>query len=102
MPAGTSLHAELIVDGAPRKLAPEAEENLLHLCQKALTNALRHASANRFTARFGFARRFVRLKLHDDGCGFDVAANHEGFGRTGVRERLESLDGRFSIESTAG
>ena len=50
-------HAEQknwIVDGESRRLAFEVEENLLHIGQEALVNALRHAHASEFTARLVF------------------------------------------------
>src|SRR2546426_3787626 len=45
MTAGTTLPAEFNVQGQPRSLPPEWEENILRICQEVLTNALRHAHA---------------------------------------------------------
>jgi signal transduction histidine kinase len=102
MTAGTSLQAELTVDGTPRKLPAEVEQNLLRIGQEALTNALRHARASHFTAKLTFRPEAVLLSLKDDGCGFDVASRHEGFGLTGMKERVESMAGRLQIESAPG
>ena len=102
MTAGTSLQAELKVDGTPRKLPAEVEQNLLRIGQEALTNVLRHAGARHFTAKLTFRPEAVLLDLKDDGCGFDLGRRREGFGVTGMKERVESLAGRMQIESAPG
>ena len=102
MTAGTSLQAELTVDGAPRKRPAEIEQNLLRIWQEGLTNALRHAHATHFTAKLTFRSEAVLLDLKDDGCGFDVTSRNEGFGLTGMKERVEAMAGRLQIESTPG
>ena len=102
MTAGTSLQAELTVDGTPRKLPAEIEQNLLRIGQEGLTNALRHAGARHFTAKLTFRPEAVLLSLKDDGCGFDVTSHHEGYGLTGMKERVETMAGRLRIESAPG
>jgi signal transduction histidine kinase len=102
MTAGTALQGELLVDGTPRKLPDEVEQNLLRIGQEALTNALRHARASRFTATLTFRSETVLLDLKDDGRGFDVASRNEGFGLTGMKERVESMAGRLQIASAPG
>ncbi len=38
----------------------------------------------------------------DDGTGFDVAAAPDGFGLTGMTERVALVDGSLEIESAPG
>jgi signal transduction histidine kinase len=40
--------------------------------------------------------------VRDNGCGFDPAESHEGFGLQGIRERTESMGGKFTIVSAKG
>ncbi len=43
------------------------------------------------------------LEISDDGIGFDPSLRAaDGFGLPGMRERVERLGGRFSIESSPG
>jgi signal transduction histidine kinase len=43
------------------------------------------------------------LEIADDGVGFEPALRAgDGFGLPGMRERVERLGGRFSIESSPG
>jgi len=102
MTAGTTLPAEFNVQGQPRSLPPEWEENILRICQEVLTNALRHAHASQFKAQLLFVPSAVRLDLCDNGCGFDPAGKHDGFGLMGMRERVEGMGGKITIHSATG
>jgi signal transduction histidine kinase len=102
MTTGTTMEAKLSLHGEPRKLPPELETNLLRIGQEVLTNALRHAHASQFDVLLVFESREIRLKLRDNGHGFDPAKSHEGFGLQGMRERAEDVGGQFSIESSEG
>ena len=85
--------------GQPRPLSAEWEENLLHIGQEVLTNALRHAHATQFHAGLVFGPDELRLELRDNGRGFDPGIKHDGFGLTGIKERIESMGGRVTIQS---
>ena len=102
MTAGTTLLAEFNVQGQPRSLPPEWEENILRICQEVLTNALRHAHASQFKGQLLFVPSAVRLDLCDNGCGFDPAGKHDGFGLMGMRERVEGMGGKITIQSATG
>lgn len=102
MTGGTKLQAEFVFSGFMRRLAPEYEENLLHIGQEALTNTLRHARASEFKAELFFVEKEVGLLLRDNGCGFEPAERSEGFGLKGMRERVENMGGRFSVNSAKG
>jgi PAS domain S-box-containing protein len=99
MTSGTAVEAKLTVDGEPRELPAEWENNLLRIGQEVLTNALRHAHPTEFQVRLLFAADEITLHLHDNGCGFDPMEGHEGFGLQGIRERTEAMGGKFTIAS---
>lgn len=101
MTAGTALKVDFAVEGTHCELPPEWEENLLRIGQEALTNAIRHAYASEFKMRLLFSNHELRLSLKDNGCGFDPDTGHDGFGLQGMRERVESMGGRFTIESAS-
>jgi len=99
---GTPLQTEFQVRGKMRELPPLAQENLLHIGQEALTNTLKYAHATRFETRLNFNAKEVRLELQDNGNGFKTNGRHEGFGLTGMRERVEQMGGSLTIASTRG
>jgi len=100
MTAGTRLRAEFLLQGEARPLSAELEDELLRIGQEVLTNTLRHADATEFNAVLMFGPRELRLKLCDNGRGFDPGARHDGFGLLGIRERIEGRGGRLTIHST--
>jgi nitrate/nitrite-specific signal transduction histidine kinase len=101
--AGTSLHSDFQLNGEPRKLEPTVEENLLHIGQEALTNALKHAGATRFQARLSFSSNAVRLELRDNGKGFLVdIINGGGFGLIGMKERAQQIGATLAVTSKPG
>ena len=100
--AGTPLQTAFQVEGQARILAPHVEENLLHIGQEALTNALKHAHATRFETRVCFEPDAVRLELRDDGEGFMPDHENGGFGLIGMRERAEQIGGTLAVTSAQG
>jgi signal transduction histidine kinase len=101
--AGTSLRTEFRVNGEPRQLTPSVEENLLHIGQEALTNALKHAHATKFHARLSFNADEVYLELRDNGVGFVVdGMNGGGIGLIGMKERADQIGATLEITSEPG
>jgi PAS domain S-box-containing protein len=102
MTAGTAMLPTYNVQGQPRSLPPEWEDNILRIGQEVLTNALRHAHASEFKTQFVFDPGQIRLELRDNGRGFDPAVKHDGFGLLGMKERVEAMGGHLTIQSANG
>src|SRR6266850_4726147 len=101
--AGTSLHSDFQLKGEPHELQPAVEENLLHIGQEALSNALKHACATKFQAQLSFGSNAVRLELRDNGKGFVVGyANGGGIGLIGMSERAEQIGATLAVTSKPG
>jgi signal transduction histidine kinase len=91
-----SLH--LTIEPGVRVTDPAVAETVLRLAQEALTNAARHAGAERVWLRIDSGEPGLRIDIHDDGqCG---AAIREGNGMAGMRERLAVLDGSLEVGRT--
>jgi PAS domain S-box-containing protein len=102
MTAGTDLDATFAMTGEERVIPARWEENLLHIAQEALTNAIKHAHARNFRASLFFGPEEIELRLADDGRGFDLRTANDGFGLIGMKERVERMGGKFIIRSTPG
>jgi PAS domain S-box-containing protein len=99
---GTTLRVTFETQGKAPILPPAWQENLLHIGQEALTNALKYAHARHFRTRLICNVKEVRLELSDDGDGFQVKDRDDGFGLTGMRERAEEMGGELKIVSSPG
>jgi PAS domain S-box-containing protein len=99
---GTALHATFEAQGKLPDLPQRWQENLLHIGQEALTNALKYAHARNFKTRLIYKAKELRLELRDDGNGFKVKDRHDGVGLSGMRERVEQMGGELEITSSRG
>jgi signal transduction histidine kinase len=82
------------------ELAPLAAD-VVQITREALSNVGRHALAT--TCRVSLQRDAAgaaELVVDDDGIGFDPEAAPEGMGLRNVSQRVESLQGKLTIEST--
>ena len=106
MAANSPCRIVVSTSGSPRKLSAPLENNLLRLAQEALTNALKHARAQRISVDLAYLPAMVRLEVADDGVGFDpndCPSFEEGhFGLLDMRERVEKMGGALTLESEPG
>lgn len=81
---------------------PLLVENVLSMCLKeAVTNVVKHSEATRCTVLIKKNAKEVLLQVQDDGIGFKTDQQNglrESHGLTGMRERLEFVNGRLDIE----
>ena len=80
---------------------------LYRVAQEALVNVLKHAEARNVGVTLRHARGGVCLEVTDDGKAFDVELLSspqwsQRLGLTGMRERVEMVNGVFSIQSNPG
>lgn len=106
MTNGLPVEVMFSLRGTLCSLLEDVESNLLHICQEALTNALRHAEPKHIHIELIFESQQVRLRVQDDGQGFASKSSSKirstsgrGFGLLGMQERAEGLGGQLTITS---
>jgi len=67
--------------------------------REAAHNIARHANATEVKVEVSWQSRRFRLRIEDDGCGFDVAAVTAGNGLANLRHRAEVLGGELQFTS---
>ena len=78
---------------------------LYRIAQEALQNVVKHARATQAEVELRCDDSSVQLRVTDDGCGFDVAAQPGGDASYGLRsmtERAELIGGRLAVISRPG
>lgn len=97
---------ELQVRGAYRPLSPKLEHELLKIAQEAVTNAVRHANAERVDVELAFDGAKLRMTIADNGRGFSGVPDSSGpnghFGLRGMQERAELIDAELKLQTAAG
>jgi signal transduction histidine kinase len=94
------------VEGDEREYAGPVLAALYRVAQEGLTNVQKHAQARHVLLDVQLGQVEARLRLRDDGAGFDTSALAEqvvslqhGYGLQGLQERLELVRGQMSITS---
>ncbi len=80
---------------------------LYRVTQEALSNAVRHAHAQRISVAVDMNVTHVELDVMDDGSGFELSGDEHGemargLGLLSMDERVRSLDGELHLMSTLG
>ena len=94
----TSVSVEMTHTGVEPQLSIEARSLLFSIAHNALTNAYRHAEANRVAIDLEFAENHSRLSVSDDGVGLPDDYAERGNGFTNMSRAAERLDGRLVVE----
>ena len=98
------FHVGLDLDLATGLRLPAASaEALVRIACEAVTNAARHSGAGRVRLHLERDGTRTRLRVCDQGRGFDPAAvPGSGFGLVSMRERARSVGGELRISSVPG
>ncbi len=80
----------------------ELEAAIYRITQEAITNAVKHAGATHVRVLLAEDDGAVRVRVQDDGAGFDPGSVEGGFGLTSMRERAELAGGELSVASSPG
>ena len=95
------------VEGRSRELQPESRDEVYRIAVEALRNAFKHAQAQLIEVEVQYQEQQFRLRVRDDGKGFDEKCVKEDGGRghyglRGMRERANLLGGKLTVRSEPG
>ena len=97
----TGIRAQFLHEGGDERLTPDVEVCVYRIVQEALTNVARHSGALSCTVSLRRIDGEVELVVEDSGRGMvssvDGADARRGLGLMGMRERAQTLAGRFTI-----
>jgi signal transduction histidine kinase len=103
------IKTEFTFSGSDRPLSLIASYNLRNVLSEALLNVQKHASATQVSVLLELLSGEIRLEIADNGKGIGYSGNEvytvasKGkYGILGMKERVEQLNGQFSIDSSRG
>ncbi len=103
---GLAIDARDETDPGVIDLAPATAAQVMRVSQEALTNVRKHAIARTITLAVSTEGGRLRIRIEDDGQGFDTAAfareqgNH--FGQRIMQERMAEVGGSVTVDSAPG
>jgi signal transduction histidine kinase len=98
----TGLEVNVSFEGEPVSIPAAVKTTLFRVAQEALTNVVKHANANAVCLNLTYLEDGVRMRIVDDGSGFDPAMNQaqgQSWGLIGMQERSSLLGGDFRLIS---
>ena len=96
--ARTKLPTTVTVHAGER-VPPAVESAAYFVVAEALTNAVQHSAATRLTVEVSRDGDLLVVQVADDGVG---GAEMTGSGLSGLRKRVEALDGALRLASPPG
>ena len=102
-PAVTNAPAfHVHVEGPPADLFPLVRDEVYRIAGEAVRNAFKHADANTITVQIRYGNQQFRLRVADDGKGFEPAMLNGipgHYGLPGMQERARLIGGKLTIAS---
>jgi signal transduction histidine kinase len=100
--ARVELHGGRVAvgDDAQCRIDPDVETAVYRIVQESLSNAVKHAGAERIEVVVAEHHGGIQIEVRDNGRGFDANAPTTGFGLAGIRERVSLAGGDLEIVSS--
>jgi two-component system sensor histidine kinase UhpB len=98
------IECDLTVAPAELDLTDPQSTAVFRIMQESLTNIARHSGASRVEIKLSRVDGEIRLRVRDNGRGFDPASPRRpnSFGLVGLRERAHLIAGEISIDTAPG
>lgn len=103
--ARSIAQVQVRVDGTDCRLPEHVMIALYRIAQEALQNVVKHAGATQAEVELRCDASSARLRVTDDGQGFDVSARPGGdspYGLRSMAERAELIGGKLTVTSRPG
>lgn len=100
----TGVKCTLVMNREEFELDSPVATSVFRIVQEALTNVARYAEAKEVIITVSEEAYGIRLRVRDDGKGFDAAVKpgKKSYGLLGIRERVSMLGGAVDITSSPG
>jgi PAS domain S-box-containing protein len=89
----------------PSKRSPFSRDmqlNLYRILQEQMKNILKYANATRIEVEVIINNNILKMRIADNGVGFDTDESKGGIGLANMTRRSELFSGNFAIHSTVG
>ena len=102
----TSIHFSSDIDEMNSLFSKESDIHIFRIIQEGMNNLVRHANATEAKILVKSKGDLLNIVIKDNGSGFDFKSHtspdskEQGFGLTGISERVKILKGEFVVDSS--
>lgn len=83
-------------------LNPEQRKNIYLIFKETINNVVKYSQAKEVNIIFGLEASVLKMKIADNGIGFDVKSENTGNGIRNIQVRATEIKGFISLESIPG
>ena len=76
--------------------------NLYRILQEQMKNIVKYAEASEIEISLKKSNNAIKMRIYDNGKGFNIKTAKKGIGLSNIRKRAESFSGKFSVTSSVG
>lgn len=102
MVAGGGITITTFSSGETHGIPVRISDTLFRIGQEALANAVRHSDPTTLLISLVYREAALELLIEDNGKGFVVGADSDGFGIRGMKKRADSISADLLMQSTPG
>ena len=96
------LKPRLKIHGIPWSFDKNTEILVFRIIQEFFTNVIKHAKAGNLKVKIWYEPDLFKIKIEDDGIGFDPRAVALSSGMVNMQARAKLLSGELSVDSIIG
>jgi signal transduction histidine kinase len=74
--------------------------NLRTACREIVSNILKHSQCTIITVDLSINQQQLTINIADNGVGFDTEQPATGHGLNNIRQRVDEINGQFTLQST--
>ncbi|HEX2984025.1 MAG TPA: PAS domain S-box protein, partial [Ignavibacteriales bacterium] len=103
----TSIKVDADLEDISIRFNPKIELSIFRIVQEIFNNIRKHSQASEADLSISNKNGLLAIRAKDNGKGFDIDANKKksdrsSFGLMNIRQRVETLEGIFQIDSEPG
>ncbi|RZK77315.1 MAG: PAS domain-containing protein [Pedobacter sp.] len=95
----SNINISYAINGLKTKIERDLEVAIYRISQELLNNAIKHSDAEKIELVINNNNKKVTISINDNGKGFDAAINKRRFGLKYISDRINLLNGTFSIST---
>lgn len=94
------IKAELKVEGDKSKLGNNKDSIILfRILQEFISNTVKYASAENLKIQLHYSNDFLKIKISDNGKGFDLKETEKGSGLLNMSNRSKLINAEYNLKS---